>query len=265
MGYLFAFNKVCYEYSKCGTSAYFTFSRELRSPLEVHHDLKAIVEVENFVPQITPHLLKLANTLKLAMEMQEKQQDKNKSFVDRKRRPQPTFNIGDKVLATTHVLSNASEGVTSKFATRRDGPYPIIAKKGATCYVIASLDNTDNPIATHHAADLTPYKGKDAEPSYPRRKRGRPRENRLVSLCNVAATSNENGTQHNNNTTTSEGHYAQGRYIECCLLHRDDFCVRGEAVTALIIMCIIYSYFVYIIYFVLLVHFHFVSFIYLCI
>lgn len=78
------------------------------------------------------------------------------------------------MLVATHVLSKASEATTSKFATRRDGPYLIIAQKGSTCYVIASVNDPHMPIATHHASALTPYEGQHVEPRYPQRKRGRP-------------------------------------------------------------------------------------------
>lgn len=61
----FAINTV-----KCATTgysaAYLTFGRELRTPIEVQNDLKAIVRAEHFVPQKTPHFLRLADTLKLA-------------------------------------------------------------------------------------------------------------------------------------------------------------------------------------------------------
>lgn len=36
--------------------AYLTFGRHLRTPDDVNHDLKAIVEKENFIPEITPNL-----------------------------------------------------------------------------------------------------------------------------------------------------------------------------------------------------------------
>lgn len=114
------------------TAAYLTFGRELRTPFEVHTDLRQVVQSENFIPQITPHLLKLADTLKLAEESQELAQDKNKAYVDQKRRPQKEFNIGDRVLVETHAQSKAKQGITSKFVPRRDGPYIILKKKGSS-------------------------------------------------------------------------------------------------------------------------------------
>lgn len=156
------------------TAAYLTFGRELRTPTEVHYDFRAIVKAENFVPQITPYLLKLADTLEIANETQIKMQDKNKRVVDLKRKSQPDFQVGCKVLAETHILSKAKDSITSKFVPKRDGPYVIIAKKGSNCYSIAAINEPNLPVATVHSSALIPYEGEDMDPVYPKRKRGRP-------------------------------------------------------------------------------------------
>ncbi|KAF2892169.1 hypothetical protein ILUMI_14003, partial [Ignelater luminosus] len=44
--------------------AYITFGRELRTMDDVHHNLTEIVQNENFIPEITPYLLAIPNTLK---------------------------------------------------------------------------------------------------------------------------------------------------------------------------------------------------------
>ncbi|GBP02818.1 hypothetical protein EVAR_91005_1 [Eumeta japonica] len=71
--------------AKCDSTgyspAYLTFGRELRTPTEVNYDLKAIVKAENFIPQKTPHLLKLADTLELANETQIQMHERNKHFM----------------------------------------------------------------------------------------------------------------------------------------------------------------------------------------
>ena len=63
--------------AKCVSTAYsaeyITFGRELRAPTEVHFDFKAIIRSENFILQITPHLLRLADR-----ETQKAMQDSNK-------------------------------------------------------------------------------------------------------------------------------------------------------------------------------------------
>ena len=161
------------------SAAFITFGRELRTPTEANYDFKAIVRSENFIPQITPHLLRLANVLGNVQETQEIMQDKNKKLKDIKRQPQPTLNIGDKVLVATHILSKANQGLTSKFTPRRDGPYIIMDKKGSSCFVIAAIEKPTIPIATHHVSALTPYNdhATSSKPIYPIRQRGRPANN----------------------------------------------------------------------------------------
>ena len=42
------------------SAAYLTFGRELRTPTEVHFDLKAVIQSETFIPQITPFLIRMS-------------------------------------------------------------------------------------------------------------------------------------------------------------------------------------------------------------
>ncbi|GFS88614.1 gag-Pol polyprotein [Trichonephila clavipes] len=59
---------------------------------------------------------------------------------------------------------------------KRDGPYLILTQKSPTSYVIASLANLSEPIATYHTSALTPVKDINTSPVAPLRKRGRPRK-----------------------------------------------------------------------------------------
>lgn len=161
------------------TPAYITFGRELRTIDDVNHDIRAITLSENFVAGITPHLLTLAEVLQTARETQEKKQDHNKQYTNDSRRDSASFEVGSKVLVETHVLSNASKGLTNKFVPKRDGPYTIIERKGATTYVIAHEDNLDQPLGTYHASALTKYHGSTDETNSPVnmiRRRGRPKK-----------------------------------------------------------------------------------------
>lgn len=189
--------------AKCSTTnytaAYLTFGRELRTPTEVQHDLRTIVNAENFIPQITPHLLRLADTLKLVKETEEKMQDKNKLYADLKRKPQHKIEVGDLVLISTHILSKKDKGLTSKFVPRRDGPYIVLAKKGSACYTIASQENPQVPMATYHASDLCLYEGRPENPVYPLRQRGRPKMYRNPSIND----DNNNSVSTNSKTTTT--------------------------------------------------------------
>lgn len=105
------------------STAYLTFGRELRSPKDVEYDLKEIVSSENFIIQITPVLLRLADTLEIAKENTEAIQDKNHRNIDLKRRKDPNYKPGDMVWLDTHTLSNSAKQRTSKFNPRRDGSY----------------------------------------------------------------------------------------------------------------------------------------------
>ncbi|XP_075155461.1 uncharacterized protein LOC142228823 [Haematobia irritans] len=169
--------------SKCQSTGYsasfLSFGREMRTLDDVKHDVRAIIESENFVPEISTYLRTLVNVLRDAKEAEVKAQDRNKTYVDQNRRSQ-TFNIGSQVLVTTHVLSNASKGVTSKFCPKRDGPYVITRKIGSCMYEVASLENPNTPLGTYHTSALTSYRGSNSSdapaPVIPMRKRGRPKK-----------------------------------------------------------------------------------------
>ncbi|KAF9824233.1 hypothetical protein SFRURICE_019913 [Spodoptera frugiperda] len=152
--------------------------RHWRSPLTAQADLRAIVESENFVPQITPYLLKLANTVSTAKETLERQQDVRKSYADKGRSPGPEYEEGDLVLMRTHVLSNAGKGVTSKFNPKRDGPYVVSKKVSPTTFLLAHA-KTGEIFGKYHVSDLRPYHARESEcpePIVPKRNRGRPRK-----------------------------------------------------------------------------------------
>lgn len=158
------------------TAAFLTFGRELRTPDDVHRDMRVIVQTDNFVPQITPYLLTLSNTLHEARENHEKNQDRRTNIKNEHRRPY-NYSVGDKVLVTTHVLSKASNQFTSKFAPRRDGPYLIQKIVSPTTYILSSTDKPDQPLGKYHTSALTPYQiseERNLSPLQPLRNRGRP-------------------------------------------------------------------------------------------
>lgn len=88
--------------------------------------------------------------------------------------------VGTHVLVNTHILSQASKGVTAKFVPKRDGPYVITRKVGSTSYEVASPANLTMPLGTYHASALTVYRGTNdtiqPEPVHPIKKRGRPKK-----------------------------------------------------------------------------------------
>ena len=67
--------------------------------------------------------------------------------------------VGDRVLVKTHILSNANQAKTSKFVSKRDGPYIVVAKKDSSSFVVADEKNANKPIATLHVSDITLFDG----------------------------------------------------------------------------------------------------------
>ncbi|GFU70682.1 gag-Pol polyprotein [Trichonephila clavipes] len=68
---------------------------------------------------------------------------------------------------------------------KRDGPYLILTQKSPTSYVIASLANASEPIATYHTSALTPVKDINCSPVAPLRKRGQSRKVTSTSQKNM--------------------------------------------------------------------------------
>lgn len=60
-------------------SAYLTYVEDQRSPLSAQSNLRARIEAENYVSQITVHLIKLTGTLSDIKERTEHQQDLSKA------------------------------------------------------------------------------------------------------------------------------------------------------------------------------------------
>ena len=175
------------------TSAYLTFGRELRTPDEAQRDLRALVQSENFVPEITPKLALLADTLREARETHEVQQDKRKKTADKHRRPPSAFKVGDKVMVTTHILSNAGKGISAKLSPRRDGPYVITEKVGPVSYRVALAADSD-PLGIYHVSALEPFKGDESTtPMAPIKRRGRPKKQQKTNTEGSAQTASTAG------------------------------------------------------------------------
>lgn len=164
------------------TPAFLTFGRELRAPNDNLYDLRQVVDVENFVPRITPYLRKLTQVLQESKEILTHEQDHVKKISDN-RRVSSNFNIGDKVLVKTHVLSSKQKGISSKFAPKRDGPYLVKEVVTPTTYLLTTCDKDRHEIGRYHARDIYLYHEKVTEsstsgiptPLLPKRKRGRPK------------------------------------------------------------------------------------------
>jgi hypothetical protein len=158
------------------TAAYLTFGRELRTTDDVTHDLRTIIENDNFVPEFTPYLKRFSKIAKQVKERLEQKQDKHKKYADKKRSPAPHYAPGDHVYIDLHPISSSAKGKTAKFVPKRDGPYVIVTQKSPTSYVIASPDEPTVPLGIYHTSAVKPcYQRQSTIPVHPLRKRGRPR------------------------------------------------------------------------------------------
>ncbi|CAH2102561.1 unnamed protein product [Euphydryas editha] len=143
------------------TPAYLTFARELRSPIAVQSDLRAVIECI------------------------EHQQDLRKTAKDKSRRTDELA-IGDFVLMNSYVLSSASKGVSSKFMPKRDGPYRIQKRVSPTTYLLTFPGSPDKVIGKYHISDLRRYYSREGEcPEVPqpvalKSPRGRPRKGTVL-------------------------------------------------------------------------------------
>ncbi|GFT42188.1 hypothetical protein TNCV_1008631 [Trichonephila clavipes] len=195
------------------TPVYLLFGRELRTVDDVVQDFKSVVHNDNFVAEITPYLKRFATITEDIRERIETKQDQRKKQYDKNRRP-VYYSPGDKVWVTLHPISSAKNKKTSKFMPKRDGPYLILTQKSPTSYVVASLANPSEPIATYHTSALTPVKDINTSPVAPLRKRGRPRkvtstsQNKHVPSPSTATTAVSNRTIHpSTRATTTTANY----------------------------------------------------------
>ncbi|GFY00195.1 hypothetical protein TNCV_2835521 [Trichonephila clavipes] len=195
------------------TPAYLLFGRELRTVDDVVQNFKSVVHNDNFVAEITPYLKRFATITEDIRERIETKQDQRKKQYDKNRRP-VSYSPGDKVWVTLHPISSAKNKKNSKFMPKRDGPYLILTQKSPTSYVIASLANPSEPIATYHTSALTPVKDINTSPVAPLRKRDRPRkvtstsQNKHVPSPSTATTAVSNKTIHpSTRATTTTANY----------------------------------------------------------
>ncbi|KAF8795401.1 Gag-Pol polyprotein-like protein [Argiope bruennichi] len=157
------------------TPAFLQLGRELRTVDDVVRDFKAVVENDNFVPEITPYLKRFANFMNELRERIEMKQDRRETYYD-KNRKQVFYSPGDKVWVTSYPISNKFKRKTSKFVPRRDGPYIILTQRSPTTYEIASPSDPSTTLGTYHTSALRSYsQNMEADtPLHLIRKRGRP-------------------------------------------------------------------------------------------
>ncbi|GFU69557.1 hypothetical protein TNCV_1351171 [Trichonephila clavipes] len=144
------------------TAAYLQFGREMRTIDDVTNDFPAIIDNENFVPEITPYLNRLARISSEVHERIEEKQDQRNTFYDKRYRPGPLYHPGYKVWVTLHPLSYAAHKNTAKFMPKRDGPYIIVTQRSPTTYEVANPNNPHEVLGPYHSSALHPYIDKEA-------------------------------------------------------------------------------------------------------
>ncbi|GBM95588.1 Transposon Tf2-9 polyprotein, partial [Araneus ventricosus] len=168
--------------SKCDTTghtaAYLQFGRELRTTDDVNHDLRSLIENDNFVAEITPYLKHFARLTPQIRERVVQKQDQRKKYFDKNRRP-IYYQPGDKVWVTLHPKSSRSDKRSKKFYPKREGPCLVVTNRSPTTYDLSDPSTPDQVLGTYHTNMLKPYElppEKNTSPVVPIKRRGRPRK-----------------------------------------------------------------------------------------
>ncbi|KAF8784452.1 Transposon Ty3-I Gag-Pol polyprotein like [Argiope bruennichi] len=160
------------------TAAYLQFGRELRTTDDVTHNLRALIDNDNFVAEITPYLKRFARLTAEIKDHVEQKQDKRKAYYNRRLR-QVFYKPGDLVWVTLHPVSKSQNKKSRKFMPKREGPYLVVTNRSPTTYDIA-----DPAKLTYHSSVLRAYElpvARDSGTVAPLRRRGRPKKFRVNS------------------------------------------------------------------------------------
>ncbi|XP_033212460.1 uncharacterized protein LOC117170050 [Belonocnema kinseyi] len=138
--------------------SFLTFARELRTADNVQGDQREIVIGENFVSEVAPYLMKIADVMKDVREVHENEQDKRTKYANQKRSDVSEHKVWDLIMVRSRVISKAAKGTTQKYERKRDGTYKTIEKNLSTVYKIGNPDSNEF-ITSSHTDDLTRFKG----------------------------------------------------------------------------------------------------------
>ncbi|GFS77848.1 transposon Tf2-9 polyprotein [Trichonephila clavipes] len=171
------------------TAACLQFGRQLRTSDDIRHDIRQVIDNDNFVPEITPYLKRFANSILGVKDRVEQKQDCQKENFDRRRR-RKYYKPGDKVWVTIHPISRNNR--SRKFMLKREGPYLILTLRSPLTYEIA---NPDQALGTYHVSALKDYQEPETERNTgfvaPLKKRGRPHTHTQKKLSPGSETSME--------------------------------------------------------------------------
>jgi len=134
------------------TPAYLVFGRELRYPFDnkINQDISKLSETKD----IQERLLMVHNIAKDNM-LQSQYQSlayKNKNAKER------TFEVGQVVWYRTHILSDASKGVTAGLMPKLEGPFEITTKVTDHVFHLKHTE-TGGVVNRVHINDIAPYQG----------------------------------------------------------------------------------------------------------
>ena len=121
------------------SAAFLQFQREFRTLDDVKHDVKIVIENDNFVPEITPYLKRFARNVQQVRKRVKLHEDKQKKYADNKKQQASKFTPGDKDWIILHPVSKGSLKKTNKFIPKRDGTDGIIS----TTFEIVNLNEPD--------------------------------------------------------------------------------------------------------------------------
>ncbi|GFW83670.1 hypothetical protein TNCV_667831 [Trichonephila clavipes] len=158
-------------------AAYLQFGRQLRTSDDIRHDIRQVIDNDNFGPEITPYLKRLANSILDLKDRVEQKHDCQKENFDRRRR-RKYYKPGDKVWVTIHPINRNNR--SRKFMPKREGPYLILTLRSPVTYEIADPANPDQALVTYHVSALKDFQEPETERNTgfiaPLRKRGRPKK-----------------------------------------------------------------------------------------
>ncbi|GFW69719.1 transposon Tf2-9 polyprotein [Trichonephila clavipes] len=159
------------------TAAYLQFGRQLRTSDDIRHDIRQVIDNDNFIPEITPYLKRFANSILDVKDRVEQKQDCQKENFDR-RRQRKYYKHGDNVWVAIHPISRNNR--SRKFMPMREGPYLILTLRSPVTYEIADPANPDQALGTYHVSALKDYQEPETKRNTvfvaPLRKRGRPQK-----------------------------------------------------------------------------------------
>ncbi|XP_035233490.1 protein NYNRIN-like [Stegodyphus dumicola] len=160
------------------TAAFLQFGRDLRTTDDVTHDLRTLIDKDNFVAEITPYLKRFARLTAETKGNVEQKQDTKIVYYDR-RRQKVSNEPCDKVWVTLHPICRSQTRKCQKFMPRREGPYLAVTNRSPTTYDIADPAKPDEVLGTYHSSALRAYElsvSRDSGSVAPYRRRGRPKK-----------------------------------------------------------------------------------------